>query len=197
MSAPEFGSINLLSSCSKQSARHTQSQPDPSSSLPPSSSQEKQKHLRTKSVPTPVTVHPKHVPQQSLSVPDEPQPTSPTDQHRLDTKKTGSPNPAGSPKPKRNILEGFRNTLRPRNKSSENTGADSRLKYNGKNKDSSHSMPSGSAGSVPTCCGDSYANLPGAGSAAVACAGATPPGSEGNGAGTNRQCGDNSSPSRL
>ena len=96
--------------------RKTQSQPQPSktNTLPPMSSikaikQEAQKHSRCKSVPGPAddAVNPK----KKASASD--------DTNNKDKKADGRKSSNSSPKPKRTIFEGFRNTLRPKSKSHE------------------------------------------------------------------------------
>ena len=97
--------------------RKTQSQPQPSktNTLPPMSSikaikQESQKHSRCKSVPGPAddAVNPK----KKASASDD---TNNKDK-KADSRKSSA---NSSPKPKRTIFEGFRNTLRPKSKSHE------------------------------------------------------------------------------
>ena len=109
-SAPEMSSLHRNSML-----RKTQSQPQPSktNTLPPMSSikaikQESQKHSRCKSVPGPAdnAVNPKKKASDDTNNKDK----------KADSRKSSA---NSSPKPKRTIFEGFRNTLRPKSKSHE------------------------------------------------------------------------------
>lgn len=103
--------------------RKTQSQPQPSktNTLPPMSSiknikKETQKHSRCKSVPGPAedAVNPKKKPSDDVNNKDK----------KAESRKTSA---NSSPKPKRTIFEGFRNTLRPKSKSHEASSVSSKV----------------------------------------------------------------------
>ena len=95
---------------------HSQPQPAKTSTLPQpksstsdkkSSQKQDAKHSRAKSVPSPV-----HTADAKKAHDSGKEPASPTGKDPSD-KKAGSSS-GGSPKPKRNFLEGFKNTLRPK-----------------------------------------------------------------------------------
>lgn len=137
LSAPEFSSLQRNAMLRKT---HSQPQPAKTSTLPqPKSSSDKkssqkqkkqEKHSRAKSVPSPVHSADASKDKDNSSK-DAGSPTG-------DSDKKGA---GGSPKPKRNFLEGFKNTLRPKKSVSGDSNSKS-AKDKGGDSNSSGTAPS-------------------------------------------------------
>lgn len=164
----------------KALARQTQSQPSSKSTTLPSgpagfgkkhkADKKSQKHLRAKSVPSPLHVGGA---KGSGDAPLSPTPdTSLSDRLKTDSKKSsssasggggsGGGGSGGSPKPRRNLFEGFKNTLRPKAKS-QDSSKNSESTAAAKGRDSSQTatlLPGDSCGLGGSSGGDPYANMP-------------------------------------